>query len=286
LRKWHRDLINIFERKYTHIKFVETNEILIKADRVYYTECMMGFLHHSNEILKILREILIDKDTKRLSPVGRAKRAVSNAPVGGLRSAISAVAIGIKSLMSLKRRIFLVRDSKMRRAFINQRQVAARLASLGFEIVAPEKYSVAGQRELFESAEIVLAASGAGLANLVFCQPGTIVFEIVPSLDRQLWVRSTCINLGLFWSPYFVESHSVADRVEFNGMAGQDIEMAFDVDTNDLVAHVRRVIEIVKKERQTLHLLERQAHESALAGKTVQGETSSPQVSHPGGEHS
>jgi capsular polysaccharide biosynthesis protein len=40
--------------------------------------------------------------------------------------------------------------------------------------------SVFDQAALFNSADVIVAAHGAGLSNLVFCEPGTLVLEIFP----------------------------------------------------------------------------------------------------------
>jgi capsular polysaccharide biosynthesis protein len=251
LLDWHREFLRILSLKYKNIIFVELKDDIIKAKTIYYTDCMLGFLHQSNDILNYLRDDVSSMPVVNLSRADRFVRAFKASPIAGVRSAVGSAVACIRSLLSTKRRLFLVRDNR-KRAFLNQTQVAARLGLSGFEVVAPQNYSVAQQKEMFENAEMIVAASGAALANLIFCRPGTIVFEIMPSLDRHIWIRSTCANLGLIWAPFFVDSHSVSDQTELNGVPGKDVGIAFHVDYPELIRHIRRTSNAVKKERDKL----------------------------------
>ena len=42
---------------------------------------------------------------------------------------------------------------------------------------------------LFRDAEIIIAPHGGGLANLVFCAPGTKVIELFPSVNIDIFYR-------------------------------------------------------------------------------------------------
>ncbi|MEH7076605.1 glycosyltransferase family 61 protein [Neobacillus drentensis] len=75
-----------------------------------------------------------------------------------------------------KKRIFITR--RWSRRIANEKQVMKLLNTYGFILVDLEFLSVAEQVQLFSSAEVVIAAHGAGLTNLTFCEPGTKVFEI------------------------------------------------------------------------------------------------------------
>lgn len=77
------------------------------------------------------------------------------------------------------RKLFISRSAATAdgRTLGNQGQLEAILEKYGFEIVLPERYSVDQQAELFSTASVVVAVHGAGLANLVYCAPGTTVIE-------------------------------------------------------------------------------------------------------------
>lgn len=68
------------------------------------------------------------------------------------------------------RRIMLRRSSGAR-AMRNEEVLAAKLDELGFASIYPEKLTFAQQYHLFSNAECVVGATGAAMANLVFCKP-------------------------------------------------------------------------------------------------------------------
>ena len=87
------------------------------------------------------------------------------------------------------------------RAIHNLRDVQEFLARYDFETVDLEGMSVADQIVLFQRAEFVISPHGAGLANLLFCEPGTKVIEFMPSADLRpsFWLISEKLNLVHGW---------------------------------------------------------------------------------------
>ena len=71
------------------------------------------------------------------------------------------------------------------------------LQRAGFKVVFSEDLTFREQIALFSGAEAVLAAHGAGLANLVFCPEGTQVLEVFPAgySMASILVLSTAANL-------------------------------------------------------------------------------------------
>lgn len=76
------------------------------------------------------------------------------------------------------RRIY-VRRGVQRRAVLNEDDVLALLETAGFEAVTMDGRSIGEQAAMFASAEVIVAAHGAALANLVFSRPGTVVIELM-----------------------------------------------------------------------------------------------------------
>jgi capsular polysaccharide biosynthesis protein len=62
--------------------------------------------------------------------------------------------------------------------FTNEPEVKSLLKDNGFEEIFTEGMSFLEQVRLFASAREIVAPHGAGLSNLVFCQPGTRVLEV------------------------------------------------------------------------------------------------------------
>ena len=80
------------------------------------------------------------------------------------------------------RRLYLRRADDDRRPILNRRELEALLLDHGYEILELEGLSVKAQAAYLAEASHVVAAHGAGLANLVFCAPGTRVIELLPRL--------------------------------------------------------------------------------------------------------
>ena len=81
------------------------------------------------------------------------------------------------------RRLYLRRADDDRRPILNRKALEALLLDQGYEILDLEGLSVKAQATQLAEASHVVAAHGAGLANLVFCAPGTRVIE----LSTRLW---------------------------------------------------------------------------------------------------
>jgi capsular polysaccharide biosynthesis protein len=64
------------------------------------------------------------------------------------------------------------------RPLLNEDEVIAKLAFLGFVPVKPETFTPADQLRLFRGAEAIVAPHGAGLTNIGYCRPGTILLEL------------------------------------------------------------------------------------------------------------
>ena len=87
-----------------------------------------------------------------------------------------------------RKRIFLARKSteSAGRVVANQEQLMDVLGARGFEMIYAECYDFEQQVAIFQEAEIVIGLHGAGLANMVFSRPGSIIVEIMP-LEEFKW---------------------------------------------------------------------------------------------------
>ena len=135
----------------------------------------------------------------------------------------------------------LVADKKASRLFVSRakarRSVAAEpaimglLAPLGFKAVCLEDYSVPEQAAMFRDAEVVVAFHGAGLTNLIFARPGTVVIEIFAPdfIVTNFW--SICHDLDLRYFAYcddaraqgitsYGQAQAAAVEVEAESVAG------------------------------------------------------------------
>lgn len=87
---------------------------------------------------------------------------------------------------------------KTYRRIINEVEVFGILERYGFKSVELELMPIEQQIRLFHSAKVIVAPHGAGLANLVFCNPYTKVIEIFnPSfMEPHYWLISKLLGLN------------------------------------------------------------------------------------------
>lgn|GEM_PF-7020560 len=77
------------------------------------------------------------------------------------------------------RRLFISRRGARSRRCLNEEALMARLAPLGFERLQLEELPPRRQLEAFASAAVVVGVHGAGLTNLVACQEGATLVELL-----------------------------------------------------------------------------------------------------------
>ena len=87
---------------------------------------------------------------------------------------------GLKKILKIDsentRKIFISRDDAKTRKLVNAEKLM--MALKGWEMITLEKLSIKEQVRCFAEASHVVATHGAGLANLLWCEPGTKVIEI------------------------------------------------------------------------------------------------------------
>jgi hypothetical protein len=79
---------------------------------------------------------------------------------------------------SRRRRVYISREGALRRRLLNESEVWRRLEPLGFERVRMEELSFAEQIQLMQETAVLCAPHGAGLTNMMFCRPRTMVIEM------------------------------------------------------------------------------------------------------------
>ncbi len=77
-------------------------------------------------------------------------------------------------------KIFVSRKNTETSRVANEKELVELFKQAGYKIVCTEELSYGEQVELFSSASVIVGASGAALANLVYCQEGTAFGCIIP----------------------------------------------------------------------------------------------------------
>ncbi|MGA2600639.1 MAG: glycosyltransferase family 61 protein [Bryobacteraceae bacterium] len=107
----------------------------------------------------------------------------------------------------------LVARKGLTRKFHNLEQMEAALSSYGFKTVYLEGMSSVDQILLFQSAEFVIGAHGAGLSNLLFCEPGTKVIELMPSAEFRSFFWFIAQKLELVYGLQFCVANRYEDDI-------------------------------------------------------------------------
>ncbi|HET8744035.1 MAG TPA: glycosyltransferase family 61 protein [Ramlibacter sp.] len=126
----------------------------------------------------------------------------------------------------------LIRRKSGNRALVNEDALEERLAPLGFVPVYPERLSFAEQFHLFSNVETVVGATGAAMANLIFCRPSARIVICLSALPHHIYG---------YWQNM---AQAVGCRVKYvlgpvAGAKGAGIHADFSVDVNDVLAAVQ-----------------------------------------------
>lgn len=115
------------------------------------------------------------------------------------------------------RRLYVSRADATTRRIVNERDAEALLHDYGFELVRLTDFTFAEQIGLFSAAEAVAGPHGGGLANLLFCRPGTRVLELFPAFNKSdvYWVLASAMTLQYSYLKNPVEDVSGRGDADF-----------------------------------------------------------------------
>lgn len=126
----------------------------------------------------------------------------------------------------------LIRRKSGNRVLVNEEALEERLVPLGFVPVYPERLSFTEQFHLFSNVEAVVGATGAAMANLIFCRPSAQIVICLSALPHHIYG---------YWQNM---AQAVGCRVKYvlgpvAGAQSAGIHADFSVDVNDVLAAVQ-----------------------------------------------
>lgn len=134
---------------------------------------------------------------------GEADFAVSNLSVMAYQQMVQNIEISSNPALCHDK-IYISRANKEHRQLSNETELISLLEQKGYFILDPEHYSIDEQIIIFQHAKIVVALLGAGLANIAFCKPGTIIYELIPSHhDNQCFLVMSLQGKLRYWADKF-----------------------------------------------------------------------------------
>jgi len=134
-------------------------------------------------------------------------------------------------------RIYIDRSGQTNRRLSNEPALLAPLRRRGFHTVRPEQLGLEEQIALFKGAGMVVGQLGAGLANIAFCRPGTVVYELVPEHHQNPCFLAMALQGGLrYWADVFP-----------TGVIGGDHTSAWvaDIDIDHVLARIDELTPLI-----------------------------------------
>jgi capsular polysaccharide biosynthesis protein len=99
------------------------------------------------------------------------------------------------------KKLYFKRGTGVERRILNEDALTTLLQKKGFEIIEPDKLTIAEQVDLMQQAMFVISAHGAALSNLLFSRDGAAVLELFsPDYFRtDCYYTLSCIRKLNYW---------------------------------------------------------------------------------------
>ncbi|MBY0431612.1 MAG: glycosyltransferase 61 family protein [Rhodospirillales bacterium] len=94
------------------------------------------------------------------------------------------------------RRLYISRADAPRRKVRNEAALLEALTARGFEVILPARSPFSEQVRLFHEAAVVVGPHGSALTNVLWCQPGTVIRELLGFCDHQIHFEAISARLG------------------------------------------------------------------------------------------
>ncbi len=204
LQRWQRELMRL---AFGDLAWQEVAAPIVRVAGAVYSPAMDHYLHRPGALLIGLRARLLEA-VQSLNPPRRRS----------------------------KRRLYVSRRGQPMRVMVNEVALEAAMVRRGFQIVRPERMSVADQIRLFADAEAIVGPTGAGMTNAVFAAPGCKVVEIQPENFASFWVAAFCRLLDLDWGGYIAPSPCDARAAPWLARMRRGFHFAYRLDLPDFLA--------------------------------------------------
>jgi capsular polysaccharide biosynthesis protein len=201
-----RDSLAIVLKKYPHVQVVELErDQFITADLAIYCDNIGPRYSNSRNILEAQQF---------------AKRFVENCNLNNLASG---------------RLLYISRKDTNARKMLNEDELIKILSELGFEIYLATGKSISEQIKTFREAKFIVAPHGAGVTNILFSKPGTILLELLQSTYLNSYMmRLAQISGAQYYSELFFPAEGES--------SGSGINRTWIVDTQRVTDTIKRIL--------------------------------------------
>lgn len=96
--------------------------------------------------------------------------------------------------------VYVTRKAAKWRNTINEQEVWGVLRSIGFKAYVLEELTFLEQIEIFSRAKVIVSPHGAGLANLLFCSPQSVLIELIARHHNNVnfWILASYAQMGYY----------------------------------------------------------------------------------------
>ncbi|ASK61077.1 hypothetical protein CFK37_02120 [Virgibacillus phasianinus] len=96
-------------------------------------------------------------------------------------------------------RIYISREDASWRKVANEPKLMTLLTKKGFKKIILSSLTVQEQLDIFSSAKVIISPNGAGLANIMFCQPGTKIIQLFTSTSDEFIKIGNYLDLDYYF---------------------------------------------------------------------------------------
>lgn len=132
-----------------------------------------------------------------------------------------------------RHKLYVSRGDAGGRRVLNEAELTARLAMLGYESVSLAGMPAARQIATFACASHIVALHGAGLANIVFADPSATLVEIFPESYGTAAYYVLAAGLGMTYASYISTAIAQGERAQLDDIS---------VDIDDFIARCRHLL--------------------------------------------
>ena len=90
-----------------------------------------------------------------------------------------------KKIKEMDKKIYVTRENSSYRKIVNESDIIPILRSNGYKIINPLQYTMDEQIRIFSQADKIISPHGSNLSNIIFCKPGTEIYEIGPKFEEN-----------------------------------------------------------------------------------------------------
>ena len=121
----------------------------------------------------------------------------------------------LKPVRNERNRIYISRSG--RRRIVNESDLISMLKGYGFVIVDDQPRPVAEQVALYKNASFIIGPHGASFTNIIWCEPGTHLFELFSPSYAPPHFQYLASVLQINYSAYYEGNTGVNQHAELEG---------------------------------------------------------------------